>query len=182
MPRWWCLPVALFCPQERRRRWRAAFANPRRANGHHVCCGSGTEQSSLDAREYAAYGAWNVCCDEEEKSSSIPQRERLRAKLSSMRPAGRAGTIAATRKCTEKLLRAEDIRYIAFRPDHLEGNLPTPGAVSAQIHGVFSLHGSGTRDGGAVQAGFYVGAVEGNCEIQSALYRVGAEESEQFLS
>lgn len=55
---------------------------------------------------------------------------------------GESGNDSRDKKMHREIIESGRYKVIAFRPDHLEGKLQTPGAVSAQIHGVFSLHGS----------------------------------------
>jgi hypothetical protein len=55
---------------------------------------------------------------------------------------GESGNNGRDKKMHKEIIESSKYKVIAFRPDHVEGQLPSQGAVNAQMHGVFSLHGS----------------------------------------
>ena len=55
---------------------------------------------------------------------------------------GESGDSGRDKKMHKEIIESSKYKVIAFRPDHVEGQLPSQGAVIAQMHGVFSLHGS----------------------------------------
>ncbi len=57
-------------------------------------------------------------------------------------PSGESGNDGRDKKMHKEIIESGKYTVIAFRPDHVEGTVPSQGAVNAQIHGVFSLHGS----------------------------------------
>jgi len=55
---------------------------------------------------------------------------------------GESGNEGRDKKMHKEIIESGKYRVIAFRPDHVEGAVPSQGAASAQVHGVFSLHGT----------------------------------------
>lgn len=56
---------------------------------------------------------------------------------------GQSGNGMRDRKMQKEVLESDRYPEIMFRPDHVEGTLSLQGKSSVQVHGVFSIHGSG---------------------------------------
>lgn len=55
---------------------------------------------------------------------------------------GESGNDGRDKKMHKEIIESGKYKVIAFRPDRVEGKVALRGAVDAQMHGVFSLHGS----------------------------------------
>lgn len=55
---------------------------------------------------------------------------------------GQTGDSGRDKKMHKDVLESSKYSDIVFRPDRVEGRFPSSGAVSVQMHGMFSLHGS----------------------------------------
>jgi polyisoprenoid-binding protein YceI len=55
---------------------------------------------------------------------------------------GNSGSGMRDRKMNREVLESDRYPEIAFRPDHVEGNVLVPGKSSVRVHGIFSIHGS----------------------------------------
>jgi len=54
---------------------------------------------------------------------------------------GASGNQGRDRKMHGEIIESVKYKEIAFRPDRINGKVPTQGSVTAQIHGMFLLHG-----------------------------------------
>jgi polyisoprenoid-binding protein YceI len=55
---------------------------------------------------------------------------------------GNSGSGMRDRKMNREVLESDRYPEIAFRPDHVEGNVLVPGKSSVRVHGIFTIHGS----------------------------------------
>jgi polyisoprenoid-binding protein YceI len=55
---------------------------------------------------------------------------------------GQSGSGMRDRKMNKEVLESARYPEIAFRPDRIEGKVPTDGKSSIMVHGTFSIHGS----------------------------------------
>jgi polyisoprenoid-binding protein YceI len=55
---------------------------------------------------------------------------------------GESGNDGRDKKMHKEIIESAKYREIVFRPDHFDGAIPSQGAVSGQLHGIFSLHGT----------------------------------------
>jgi polyisoprenoid-binding protein YceI len=55
---------------------------------------------------------------------------------------GQSGDSGRDKKMHKDVLESGKYTEVVFRPDRVDGKFPASGAVSVQMHGVFSLHGS----------------------------------------
>src|SRR5689334_17822885 len=55
---------------------------------------------------------------------------------------GQSGSGMRDRKMHKEVLESAEYPEIAFRPDRIEGQLPSEGKVSVMVHGIFSIHGA----------------------------------------
>jgi len=55
---------------------------------------------------------------------------------------GESGTAMRDRKMHREVLESERYPEITFRPDRVDGVISLPGKSSAQVHGIFSIHGA----------------------------------------
>jgi polyisoprenoid-binding protein YceI len=55
---------------------------------------------------------------------------------------GASGNDSRDKKMHKEILESPRYTEIIFRPDRIDGKLPSQGAANLQIHGMFSLHGS----------------------------------------
>jgi polyisoprenoid-binding protein YceI len=55
---------------------------------------------------------------------------------------GQSGDSGRDKKMHKDVLESPKFTEVVFRPDRVDGKFPASGAVSVQMHGVFSLHGS----------------------------------------
>jgi polyisoprenoid-binding protein YceI len=55
---------------------------------------------------------------------------------------GESGNGMRDRKMQKEVLESDRYPEIAFRPDHVEGNVLPQGKSSVQVHGVFMIHGA----------------------------------------
>jgi hypothetical protein len=56
---------------------------------------------------------------------------------------GESGNNSRDKKMHKEVLESDKFTDIIFRPDHVEGAVRPQGSSSAQLHGIFVLHGSG---------------------------------------
>jgi len=54
---------------------------------------------------------------------------------------GETGNSSRDNRMHKSILETAQYPEIIFRPDHFEGKIPAEGAVTLQVHGVFSIHG-----------------------------------------
>jgi polyisoprenoid-binding protein YceI len=54
---------------------------------------------------------------------------------------GESGSGMRDRKMHKEILESEHYPEIAFRPDRIEGVVPSQGKSSVKVHGMFSIHG-----------------------------------------
>jgi polyisoprenoid-binding protein YceI len=55
---------------------------------------------------------------------------------------GQSGNDGRDKKMHKEIIESAKYKEIVFRPDHFDGAMPSQGAVSGQLHGIFSLHGA----------------------------------------
>jgi polyisoprenoid-binding protein YceI len=55
---------------------------------------------------------------------------------------GESGNESRDRKMHKEILESARFAEVVFRPDRIEGKVPTQGSATAQVHGTFLLHGS----------------------------------------
>jgi polyisoprenoid-binding protein YceI len=55
---------------------------------------------------------------------------------------GQSGNDGRDKKMHKEIIESAKYNEIAFRPDHVEGKVPAQGGVTAQVHGMFLLHGA----------------------------------------
>ena len=55
---------------------------------------------------------------------------------------GQSGDSGRDKKMHKDVLESPKFTEVVFRPDRVDGKIPANGAVSAQMHGMFALHGS----------------------------------------
>src|ERR1035437_10441527 len=55
---------------------------------------------------------------------------------------GESGSGMRDRKMHKEILESERYPDIAFRPDHVEGDVTPQGKSSVRVHGIFTIHGS----------------------------------------
>jgi polyisoprenoid-binding protein YceI len=57
-------------------------------------------------------------------------------------PSGESGNDGRDKKMHKEIIESGKYPAISFRPDRVDGSLASSSAVKAQIHGIFSLHGT----------------------------------------
>src|SRR5262249_18602054 len=62
---------------------------------------------------------------------------------------GESGNDGRDKKMHGEIIESAKYKEIAFRPDRVDGKLPAQGNVTAQIHGIFLLHGGEAESIGA---------------------------------
>lgn len=55
---------------------------------------------------------------------------------------GESGNDSRDKKMHKEILESARYTEVVFRPDRVEGKVPTQGSTTVQLHGTFSLHGS----------------------------------------
>ncbi|HUE43963.1 MAG TPA: YceI family protein [Candidatus Sulfotelmatobacter sp.] len=55
---------------------------------------------------------------------------------------GQSGDSGRDKKMHKDVLESAKFTEVVFRPDRVDGKFPASGSVSAQVHGMFALHGS----------------------------------------
>jgi polyisoprenoid-binding protein YceI len=56
---------------------------------------------------------------------------------------GNSGSRSRDQRMHKSVLESQKYPDIAFRPDYIEGKIPTQGPATVQVHGIFSIHGDG---------------------------------------
>jgi len=56
---------------------------------------------------------------------------------------GNSGSRSRDQRMHKSILESQEYPDIAFRPDYIEGKIPTQGPATVQVHGIFSIHGAG---------------------------------------
>jgi len=94
---------------------------------------------------------------------------------------GESGNDGRDKKMHKEIIESEKYKVIVFRPDHVEGIVPSQGTVDAQIHGVLSLHGSDHEMTVPFKAAFTAGHWKGTTKFTVPYIAWGLKSPSNFF-